>query len=390
MELLGTWRELYTLRYCSITLIQTLFSAGTIYILTAIQAGSGIRIAQKELRYSLDQSEIVMQYLNEIGRSWQCANNIAGILKNLHEEQLKPLLERKTIPITSPISGSGLQVPDFVDNDDDDARSTISRTSSKGRANRRPAVSKTKQRQVSHSRKESTGSLALPPSPTIMITRVHRDSTSSTYAPSSSSSARSVTAPIAIQPRPRSTTVLSSSPSSLPTPWLVQPNGSPSPSSSPVFSNFSSSPSFGQHPFPDHSHSLSHGHSIFSGNGPGTNLFNGHSLATNPDPKPNSLDRAIMHSPPDNYPGEELSGFFGMLGGQTLPPTPFVGFNLADTIAPYEELSPDDVFSPSSPFSPVFLRHAPSLAAAHSSSSLIDNDTNMDDGSADWWAQPFD
>ncbi|KIM40989.1 hypothetical protein M413DRAFT_157684 [Hebeloma cylindrosporum] len=119
MENLATWRQLYTLRYCPITLIQTIFSAGTVFLLTAINAASGVRIAQMELRHSVDQQALVMQYLQEIGNSWKCATNIAGILKNLMQEQLRPLLERRTIPVTSSFDGA-LQVTDLAANDDDD------------------------------------------------------------------------------------------------------------------------------------------------------------------------------------------------------------------------------------------------------------------------------
>ena len=191
MDNLATWRKLYTLRYCSITLIQTVFSAGTIYLLTAIQAGSGIRVAQKELRRSLDQEALVMQYLQEIGKSWQCATNIASILKNLMHEQLRPLLERKTIPMTSSFSGA-LQVPDFIANNDDDAGSTLSRSSSKGHVRRRSSTSKTNaQRRFSHSRHQSAGPPPISTSPTIMISPV-QTSPSINYAPSSSASAHFV------------------------------------------------------------------------------------------------------------------------------------------------------------------------------------------------------
>jgi hypothetical protein len=385
MDNLATWRKLYTLRYCPITLIQSVFSAGTIYLLTAIQAGSGIRVAQKELRRSLDQEALVMQYLQEIGKSWQCATNIAGILKNLMHEQLRPLLERKTIPITSSFGGA-LQVPDFIANDDDNAGSTLSRSSSKGHVRRRSSSSKTNtQRRLSHSRNQSAGTPPISTSPTIMISPV-QNSPSITYAPSSSSPAHSVTAPIAIQSRSRSTATFSSSPSSLPDPWLVQPNGAHSPSASPVFSsNFTSSTSFEHHEFQGYPQPLTYGQPIYSGTGHGTNLFSGQgSLAAN-------MNRGASHPPAHNYPGKELSGFFGMLGGQTLPQTPYVGFNLGDTIAPFEESSPDYGFAPNSPFSSGFPSHPPSLASADSSSSVIDNDTNMDDSSSwDFWSQTFD
>ncbi|RDB17161.1 Nitrogen assimilation transcription factor nirA [Hypsizygus marmoreus] len=97
VELLGTWRSLYTLRYAPITLVQTAFSAGTIYLLVAVQAATGLRVAQETLRHALFQAQLCVQYLLEIGKSWQCATNIAEILRNLLQEQLKPLLERRAI-----------------------------------------------------------------------------------------------------------------------------------------------------------------------------------------------------------------------------------------------------------------------------------------------------
>jgi hypothetical protein len=97
MELLATWRSLYALRYTPITLTQTIFSAGTVYVLWGVQATSGPRVAHKELKTALDQQKLCHQYLVEIGKSWQCATNISGILKNLMQEQLKPMLERRQL-----------------------------------------------------------------------------------------------------------------------------------------------------------------------------------------------------------------------------------------------------------------------------------------------------
>jgi len=387
MENLATWRKLYTLRYCPITLIQAVFSAGTIYLLTAVHAGSGIRVAQKELCRSLEQVALVMQYLKEIGKSWQCATNIAGILKNLMHEQLDPLLERKMIPMSSSFNGA-LQVPVFIANDDEDAGTTLSRSSSKGHVRRHSSSSKiNKYRRQSHSRNQSAGPPPISTSPTIMISPV-QDLTSTPYA-HSSSPARSVTAPIAIQSRSQSATTFSSSPSSLglSDPWLVQPNGTPSPNSSPVFSPNFSSTSFEHREFQGYPQPITYGQPIYSGNGHGTNLFSGQgSLAAN-------SKRGASHPPAHNYPGKELSGFFGMLGGQTLPQTPYVGFNLSDTIPSFEEssTSSDHGFTPNSPFGSRFPSHTPSLLSVDSSSSAIDNDTNMDDSSSwDVWAQTFD
>ncbi|KAJ2928460.1 hypothetical protein H1R20_g8634, partial [Candolleomyces eurysporus] len=95
MDLLAVWRQLYTLRFCPITLVQPLFAAGTIFLLSGVQATSGIRVAQKELKTCVDSIKLLMQYLREIGKSWQCALNIESILRALVEEQLKPAIEKR-------------------------------------------------------------------------------------------------------------------------------------------------------------------------------------------------------------------------------------------------------------------------------------------------------
>jgi hypothetical protein len=95
MDLLAVWRQLYTLRYCPITLMQPLFAAGTVFLLSGVQATSGIRVAQKELKTCVDSIKLLMQYLREIGKSWQCALNIESILRALVEEQLKPAIEKR-------------------------------------------------------------------------------------------------------------------------------------------------------------------------------------------------------------------------------------------------------------------------------------------------------
>jgi hypothetical protein len=68
MELLVTWRSLYTLRYTPTTLIQTVFSAGTVYLLWGVQATSGPHVAHKELKTALDQQKLRYQYLVKIGK----------------------------------------------------------------------------------------------------------------------------------------------------------------------------------------------------------------------------------------------------------------------------------------------------------------------------------
>lgn len=99
MDLLATWHRLYGLRYAPVTLFQAVFSAGTIFLMAAVQAASPSkpRLAKGSLMNSLSQVELCVQYLKEVGKSWQSASNIAEILNRLCRDQLKPLLERNMI-----------------------------------------------------------------------------------------------------------------------------------------------------------------------------------------------------------------------------------------------------------------------------------------------------
>ncbi|KAJ7277435.1 hypothetical protein C8J57DRAFT_1309251 [Mycena rebaudengoi] len=96
MELLSTWRSLYTLRYAPITLVQVIFSCGTIFLLLAAQAASGLLVAKGTLKAALSDAELCIQYLFEIGKSWPCATNIGGILRSLLQEQLHLILARNS------------------------------------------------------------------------------------------------------------------------------------------------------------------------------------------------------------------------------------------------------------------------------------------------------
>jgi hypothetical protein len=93
MELISTWKCLYTLRYVPITFIQVVSSAGTIFVLSAVQATS----QSQSIEDQLSQAEQCSVYLHEIGRSWQCANRAATILRNVLQEHLKPKLLRVAI-----------------------------------------------------------------------------------------------------------------------------------------------------------------------------------------------------------------------------------------------------------------------------------------------------
>lgn len=47
---------------------------------------------------SLSQVELCIQYLREVGKSWQSATNIAEILSRLLQQQLKPVLDKAGFP----------------------------------------------------------------------------------------------------------------------------------------------------------------------------------------------------------------------------------------------------------------------------------------------------
>ncbi|KAF8624671.1 hypothetical protein AX17_007002 [Amanita inopinata Kibby_2008] len=98
MQLCETWRKLYTLRYCPITLVQILFSAGTVFLLKAVQAVSaGTRVAVDQLQRAYAEARTCVQYLYEIGVSWGCASKIGGILKDLVDLRLVPMVEKRGV-----------------------------------------------------------------------------------------------------------------------------------------------------------------------------------------------------------------------------------------------------------------------------------------------------
>jgi hypothetical protein len=88
-ELLASWQRLYGLRFVPVTLFQAVFSAGTVYLLLAVQAASGTRLAKTSLMSSLARVDLCIKYLHEVGETWQSAINIAEILRKLSQEQIK-------------------------------------------------------------------------------------------------------------------------------------------------------------------------------------------------------------------------------------------------------------------------------------------------------------
>jgi hypothetical protein len=88
MDLAGIWRKHFLLRYAPITMIQVVSAAATIFVVAAVQAVSGPRIAHGRLESAEKSAGIAIQYLREVGESFASATNVANILQNLIQAQV--------------------------------------------------------------------------------------------------------------------------------------------------------------------------------------------------------------------------------------------------------------------------------------------------------------
>lgn len=98
MELVETWSSLYGLRFAPVTMLQVLFSAGTVFLLLALQATSNLRIAHGSLTRALAQVELCDRHLREVGRTWAAAAKTGDILRAVLEEKLRPIIARRLGP----------------------------------------------------------------------------------------------------------------------------------------------------------------------------------------------------------------------------------------------------------------------------------------------------
>jgi hypothetical protein len=105
MELAGIWRKHFLLRYVPITMIQVVSAAATIFVVAAVQAVSGPRIARVGLESAEKSAGIAIQYLREVGESFASATNVANILQNLMQAQVQTRKARRS-PGSSP-NGAG-------------------------------------------------------------------------------------------------------------------------------------------------------------------------------------------------------------------------------------------------------------------------------------------
>ena len=271
-----------------------------------MRASSGVRVAQKELAHATTQQDLVMQYLDEIGKSWQCATNIAGILKGLMQDQLAPVLERRAL-----VRNDSQQVTD------DKGEEKVSRTRP---IDIRRSNSKSKRR-VSVSR----STLDTPPQTSVspIITFSLVDSKASNHSASSSPqeylSPTTLSGPDMKGWRNPSCTQVFSSPASSHHRRLSDASAQ-SATSSPATS-------FVQSTFQYIPPSMSHhnAHEILSRNGVlatseehigqtnANQVYSSGLIINNPGQSP----------PTPSYLPDAFTGLQVILGGQTIPPTPF-------------------------------------------------------------------
>lgn len=359
MDLLGVWKQLYTLRYVPITIIQPLFAAGTIYLLSGVQATSGIRVAQKELKHSVDSLKLLIGYLREMGKSWQCALNIESILRALVEEQLKPAIQKRQGMLVAKEKASGAPESDrrgtYVTNPPSRRLSQTS-GSRKGRS-RQSSNPSSNPSSSSRSRSTTTG----PQSPTIAVhlaldadTKM-ADGTFAEELLSPWSTSPSSSSPIPInRPRSRSTGApqrsaptkgspisngtLRPSTSSIPSPtasWAsAVTTGSPTmsffqdttsmsmPPPSPLQTMHSSTPSMDQEAF--------------------YGMFNSFDVGTG-----DSEVSTVNHYDYDNF---EMSRYFAMPSDQNLSIAPFVGpFTIGEAVGSLRDMPQSAVENRGSP-----------------------------------------
>ena len=95
MLLLGIWHNNYNLRYVSTTHVQFTFSAGTVFVLDALQATAGPRLATQRLKDAMEKTKKAIGYMAEVGETFASAAGMAQILRGLLDHQVQARLMRR-------------------------------------------------------------------------------------------------------------------------------------------------------------------------------------------------------------------------------------------------------------------------------------------------------
>jgi len=85
----------YTLRLAATTLQGVVFNAGTVFLLRALQATAGPRIAHGVLQAALAQAETCIRYLREMGRTWASSKRTGDMLQAILNDRLRPAIVRR-------------------------------------------------------------------------------------------------------------------------------------------------------------------------------------------------------------------------------------------------------------------------------------------------------
>ncbi|KAF7360479.1 Zn(2)-C6 fungal-type domain-containing protein [Mycena venus] len=95
LELVETWSSVYTLRLTPVTMQAAIFSAGTVFLLCALQATASPRIERSKLQAMLTQVQTCIRYLQKMGSTWPSAMRTGNMLQAILNERLRPVIIRR-------------------------------------------------------------------------------------------------------------------------------------------------------------------------------------------------------------------------------------------------------------------------------------------------------
>ncbi|KAJ7253019.1 fungal-specific transcription factor domain-containing protein [Mycena haematopus] len=111
LELVETYQSLYTLRLVPVTMGQIVFSAGTIFMLRALQATASPRVAHGALNTAFAQVETCVKYLHELSETWASGVRTRDTLQAILNDRLKPVIARRLAVKGERISPPAAAIP---------------------------------------------------------------------------------------------------------------------------------------------------------------------------------------------------------------------------------------------------------------------------------------
>ncbi|KAF7360528.1 Zn(2)-C6 fungal-type domain-containing protein [Mycena venus] len=95
LDLVETWSSLYTLRFTPAGKQAFIFSAGTVFLLCALQVTASPRIERDKLQAMLAQVQTCIRYLQEMGGTWLSAMRTSNMLQAILNDRLLPVITRR-------------------------------------------------------------------------------------------------------------------------------------------------------------------------------------------------------------------------------------------------------------------------------------------------------